>query len=257
MESVRSQFPALRRVHGGHPVAYFDGPGGTQVPQVVVDAMADYLLHHNANTHWAYPTSAETDALLLSARETLADFLGGAPDEIAFGANMTLYRNFRLSSLFEWRTGFYIQNLTDQFRQDGPVFGSNVREASEVAAAMQNPASTPQQRIEAARRYLGLRALLEPGLNGLSPGDFLRWRELALTYTLPTRLVRQARFANASVTITGRNLMLWTKYPGTDPEINWVGRSSGANIESNFTESYDAFGFPIPRRFAIALNFGF
>ena len=50
------------------PVAYFDGPGGTQVPRAVVDAMADYLLHHNANTHWAYPTSVETDAALAAAR---------------------------------------------------------------------------------------------------------------------------------------------------------------------------------------------
>ena len=89
VETIRSRFPALDRRHNGTPVAYFDGPGGTQVPQSVVDAMSDYLLHHNANTHWAYPTSVETDALLEAARETLADFLGGRPSEIAFGANMT------------------------------------------------------------------------------------------------------------------------------------------------------------------------
>jgi cysteine desulfurase family protein (TIGR01976 family) len=70
-------------------VAFFDGPGGTQVPRVVAAAMTDYLLHHNANTHWAYPTSVETDALLADARATLADFLGGTPGEISFGANMT------------------------------------------------------------------------------------------------------------------------------------------------------------------------
>ena len=58
LESIRSRFPALERRHNGLPVAYFDGPGGTQVPRAVVDAMTDYLLHHNANTHWAYPTSA-------------------------------------------------------------------------------------------------------------------------------------------------------------------------------------------------------
>jgi cysteine desulfurase family protein (TIGR01976 family) len=88
-QSIRSRFPALERLHNSLPVAYFDGPGGTQVPQPVVDAMSDYLLHHNANTHWAYPTSAETDALLDAARVTLADFLGGRASEIAFGANMT------------------------------------------------------------------------------------------------------------------------------------------------------------------------
>ena len=89
VEAIRSCFPALARRHQGLPVAYFDGPGGTQVPQAVVDAMADYLLHHNANTHWAYPTSVETDEALREARAALADLLGGTPSEIAFGANMT------------------------------------------------------------------------------------------------------------------------------------------------------------------------
>lgn len=86
---IRAQFPALARREGAYPVAYFDGPGGTQVPQRVAQAMTDYLLHHNANTHWAYPTSAETDALLLNARHVLADFLGASAGEISFGANMT------------------------------------------------------------------------------------------------------------------------------------------------------------------------
>jgi cysteine desulfurase family protein (TIGR01976 family) len=89
VDAIRAQFPALARRVGSDTVAYFDGPGGTQVPRVVVDAMADYLFEHNANTHWGYPTSAETDALLEEARAALADFLGGAPDEVAFGANMT------------------------------------------------------------------------------------------------------------------------------------------------------------------------
>jgi cysteine desulfurase family protein (TIGR01976 family) len=86
---VRKQFPALERVHNGYPVAYFDGPGGTQVPRYVVEQMSDYLYHHNANTHWAYPTSAETDAAIEHAREVCAEFLNGSPDEIVFGANMT------------------------------------------------------------------------------------------------------------------------------------------------------------------------
>jgi cysteine desulfurase family protein (TIGR01976 family) len=85
----RQQFPALERRHNNHSVAYFDGPGGTQVPRSVVAAMEDYLFHHNANTHWPYPTSEETDALITGARSALADFLGASPTEIAFGANMT------------------------------------------------------------------------------------------------------------------------------------------------------------------------
>jgi len=88
-DEIRSEFPALERVHHGHSVAYFDAPGGTQTPQVVVDAVSDYLLNHNANTHWEYPSSHETDAILESARHTFADFLNAASNEIAFGPNTT------------------------------------------------------------------------------------------------------------------------------------------------------------------------
>ena len=88
-EEIRTHFPALSRQHDGHPVAYFDGPGGTQVPREVAAAISDYLFHHNANTHWAYPTSAETDALLAEARQTFADFFNCNADEVSFGSNMT------------------------------------------------------------------------------------------------------------------------------------------------------------------------
>jgi len=87
--SIRRHFPALGRLHGQEPVAYFDGPGGTQVPTAVVEAMSDYLLRHNANTHWAFPSSVETDSMIGGARSALADFLNAAPNEIGFGANMT------------------------------------------------------------------------------------------------------------------------------------------------------------------------
>ena len=89
VEEIRRCFPALTRAHNGYPVAYFDGPGGTQVPHRVVEAMNDYLYRHNANTHWAYPSSEETDAIIDSARSVLADFLNASPAEIVFGANMT------------------------------------------------------------------------------------------------------------------------------------------------------------------------
>ena len=89
IEAVRREFPALNRKHGGHQVAYFDGPGGTQVPRAVGEAMLDYLYNHNANSHWAYPSSEETDAMLASSRGAMADFLGCRSTEVSFGANMT------------------------------------------------------------------------------------------------------------------------------------------------------------------------
>jgi cysteine desulfurase family protein (TIGR01976 family) len=89
LATIQDAFPALGRHHRGHPVAFLDGPGGTQVPQVVVEAMVDYLTHHNANTHWAYPTSEETDDVVLQAREVVAEFLNGRAEEVVFGQNMT------------------------------------------------------------------------------------------------------------------------------------------------------------------------
>jgi cysteine desulfurase family protein (TIGR01976 family) len=89
IKEIRPCFPALARTHNGYRVAYFDGPGGTQVPRTVVEAMDGYLYHHNANTHWAYPTSEETDAIIDSARSVLADFVNAGTTEIVFGANMT------------------------------------------------------------------------------------------------------------------------------------------------------------------------
>jgi cysteine desulfurase family protein (TIGR01976 family) len=103
---IRVQFPALARLHNGFPVAYFDGPGGTQVPRAVAAAMTDYLFHHNANTHWAYPTSHETDDIIERARQTVAEFLNASPREIAFGQNMTSL-TFHLSRALgrQWRAG--------------------------------------------------------------------------------------------------------------------------------------------------------
>lgn len=86
---VRSQFPSLAQTVNGHPATFLDGPGGTQVPQCVIDAISDYLKHDNANTGGAYATSLRTDAMISDARSAMADFLGCGADEVVFGPNMT------------------------------------------------------------------------------------------------------------------------------------------------------------------------
>jgi cysteine desulfurase family protein (TIGR01976 family) len=86
---VRSQFPALAQTINKHPVVFLDGPGGTQVPQRVIDAIADYLSCNNANTGGAYHTSRNTDRMIAEARSAMGDFLNCDADEIVFGANMT------------------------------------------------------------------------------------------------------------------------------------------------------------------------
>jgi len=86
---VRSQFPALAQSINGNPAVFMDGPGGTQVPQRVIDAIADYLAHNNANTGGAFQSSRNTDRMIAEARSAMSDFLNCDADEIVFGANMT------------------------------------------------------------------------------------------------------------------------------------------------------------------------
>lgn len=90
VDAVRSRFPALAREHDGQPYVFFDGPGGTQVVDTVVEAVADYYRTANANSGGAFPTSERSDALVAEARAAVADFLGApSPETVKFGANMT------------------------------------------------------------------------------------------------------------------------------------------------------------------------
>jgi cysteine desulfurase family protein (TIGR01976 family) len=89
LDWIRAQFPALAETVNDQPAIFFDGPGGTQVTQRVIDAISSYLTHANANTHGAFTTSARTDKMIEAAHAAMADFLGCDPDEVVFGANMT------------------------------------------------------------------------------------------------------------------------------------------------------------------------
>jgi cysteine desulfurase family protein (TIGR01976 family) len=98
--SLRQQFPALRRTIRGRSPVFLDGPGGTQVPLSVIDAMGRYLATCNANRGGRFTTSRESDAILLQAHEAVADFLNApSPDEVVFGPNMTTL-TFALSRAF-------------------------------------------------------------------------------------------------------------------------------------------------------------
>jgi len=90
VDTLRRRFPALTLTHDGRPMAFFDGPGGTQVPDSVIDAVGRYYRESNANADGAFPTSRRSDAIVAEAHAAAADLLGASgPDEIAFGANMT------------------------------------------------------------------------------------------------------------------------------------------------------------------------
>jgi cysteine desulfurase family protein (TIGR01976 family) len=86
---VRSQFPSLAQTVNGRPAVFLDGPGGTQVPQRVMDAISEYLARNNANTGGAYQTSRNTDRMIAEARAAMGDFLNCDADEVVLGPNMT------------------------------------------------------------------------------------------------------------------------------------------------------------------------
>ena len=184
VETIRHAFPALARRHGGHSVAYFDGPGGTQVPQQVIDVMADYLAHHNANTHWAYPTSQETDAIIAGARGALANFLNADPDEVAFGANMTTL-TFHLARALGRRWGQgdeIVVTELDHHANVGP-WQAVVRERGVTLRAVPFRPETGELDWEALERTLGPKTrLLAIGAASNALGtitDVARARELA------------------------------------------------------------------------------
>ena len=107
IDTVRAQFPGLRREVAGLPAVFFDGPAGSQVPRRVAKAVSDYLLHSNANHGGPFATAQESDAILAEVHRALADFLGAdGPEEVAFGANMTTL-TFALSRALarKWKAG--------------------------------------------------------------------------------------------------------------------------------------------------------
>jgi cysteine desulfurase family protein (TIGR01976 family) len=90
VDAVRARFPALSLEQDGQAIAFFDGPGGTQVPQSVIDAVSRYYRESNANADGAFLTSRRSDAIVGEAHQAMADMLGAAgPEEIKFGPNMT------------------------------------------------------------------------------------------------------------------------------------------------------------------------
>lgn len=171
----RHHFPALQREHRGQPVLYADNPGGTQVPQQVADAMADYLLHRNANVHGGFATSDLTDETVAGARAAMADLLNApSPESIVFGPNMT--------------------SLTFQVAH---AFGRTVAEGDEIIIT----------RLDHDANYTPWLTLAEQGATvhqiPLRPEDVtLDVEALLATLSARTRLVALGHASNAVGTLT-------------------------------------------------------
>lgn len=177
----------------------------------------------------------------------------------SFGMNLTLRRNIRISTLLEYKAGNYtVTNLTDAFRHSNPLIGRNTLAAATAEATVNNPASSAQQRLEAAKAWTKLKALSPyDGLNQGEDGSMVRMREISLTYTAPSRFAARLGAKDMALTLSGRNLFLWTPYSGTDPEVNAIGRGEGGGRDGNFLDAVDAFGYPLARRFNFQVRLGF
>ena len=198
------------------------------------------------------------------ASEYLSTYIGKPTPDFAgsTGFNVNFLGSFDLATNFEYRAGnYHTQDLTGAFRQANAVIGRNVPGTARVASIMQNPASTAEQRLEAALEWAREYRALAPmsGMNQIWTSDFIRLREISLSYRLPTDMIEGLGLENATVTFGGRNVKLWMfgDYRGIDPEINPSANCTGGGINCNFLTGTEAFGVPIPRRFTFSLRAGF
>lgn len=187
----------------------------------------------------------------------------------SFGFDATLFENWTVSTLFEYKTGnFQVNNLTDAFRQSNPIIGRNLPSSARVERNYVtggvddggNPQNSGEVRLDALKNWLDNQLALAPfsGLNTIKDADFVRWRELSLTYRVPSQWLQGLGARRLSLTASGRNLMLFTKYDGVDPELNAVGRGGGANsLENNYLRGVEAFGFPLQREFSFKIRLQF
>jgi hypothetical protein len=162
--------------------------------------------------------------------------------------------------MLEYRTGnYFVSNLTDAFRNSHGLIGLNTPEGAAAEATLANPASTEQERFDAAMQWATKLKGLAPhsGLNQIQDAKYLALREISLTYRAPSDFTSKLGLSNLSVTVAGRNLHKWTPYEGIDAESNDRAREVGTGVGNNFGYGNDSFGTPLPRRFTVAVQFGF
>ena len=180
----------------------------------------------------------------------------------SFGFNMQFLSDFELNSNFEYKAGNFVhQNLSGEFRNANATIGRNTPQAARLESIMTNPASTPEARLDAAIEWAREVEALAPmsGLNATYNADFIRWRELSLTYRIPSAFVERLGLATGTLSVGARNLKLWVNddYTGMDPEGNVVGRVAESGIDNNFLQGVEGWGIPTPRRYTVSLRVGF
>jgi hypothetical protein len=193
----------------------------------------------------------------------LETYLGKPTPDFAgsFGFNMGFGGNFELSTLFEYKVGNYqVQDLSGMFRRANSFIGRNTPDAARLEAIMKNPASTAQERVDAALEWVQTIEGLSPmsGLNGVYDADWVMLREIGLSYRVPSDIAERFGFSTATVNLGARNLKLFMlgDYPGMDPEGNVTGRCNGG-LDCNFLNGTEGWGIPVSRRFTLSTRFTF
>lgn len=237
------------------------------------DQLLAYFAGKTPGNIGSLPTSIGTGSVLLKDEDGDGDYLDhylgkSTPDWTgSFGGSLS-YKNFTLSTTFEYKGGnFVINNLTDAFRQANGAIGRNLPTSARVTRdyasggvdAGFNPQNDPGVRLGALDEWLNENLALAPfsGLNTFQKADFISWNELSLNYQIQGSILDLLNVENASIGVSGRNIALFTGYKGVDPRINFVGRGSGSTLDQNFGQGIAAFGWPVPRQAIITLKVGF
>jgi hypothetical protein len=211
-------------------------------------------------------TFGEADGSLAShncGTGALATYLGkSTPDwQGTFGFTAGFLGDFELNSLWEFKAGDFVSHdLSGEFRRTHAGIGRNTESCVKLLSVMRNPASTADARLDSAIDWANSCEGLAPldGLNSINPADFVRWRELTLTYRVPVSFIDRFGLAGATISVGARNLALWTHsaYTGMDPEAVTDGRCNGG-LDCNFLDGTDLWQIPIPRRITFSTRVSF
>lgn len=179
----------------------------------------------------------------------------------SFGFSLAFAGNWEISSLAEYKAGnFFVQDLSGMFRRSNSFIGRNTPVSADLWSTMLDPATSAQQRLDAAIMWAKEVEALSPmsGLNGVYRADFIKLRELSLTYRVPSDIVERWGLSTATINLGARNLLTWVHgdYPGMDPEGNVTGRCNGG-LNCNFLISTEGWGMPIPRRLTFSTRVTF
>ena len=182
------------------------------------------------------------------------DWSGSLGADVSFG-------NFQFRAMAEYKFGLQRQDLSGAFRQSNELIGRNTPETARIASTMLDPSSTAEERLAAAvewaREYRGLSPM--SGMNQIWDADYVKLREVALTYAAPTDFASNFGMRSLSLSLRARNVASWVtdEYRGLDPELNNNARCGTGDVDCNFLLGQEAWRLPIPRRLLFAVRAGF